>query len=120
MGLDLNELGVPSVDQATCSGCGRCVEVCSSRSLTLEAGRPTVVRRMFMGCIGCGQCVTVCPNGSITVQGRRFELGRVVDLPPQESRATPEQLDALLLSRAASATSRIGRWTARSSIACWP
>ena len=48
---------------------------------------------------GCGQCVTVCPNGSISVQGRRFELGQVVELPPPEARATPPQLDALLLSR---------------------
>jgi ferredoxin len=99
MGLDLNEAAAASIDRATCAGCGRCAEVCSSWTLAMEAGELTVATRMFMGCIGCGQCVAVCPNGSITVRGRRFELGQVVELPPPEGRVTPAQLDALLLSR---------------------
>ena len=99
MGFDLKEVAVPSIDRETCTGCGRCAEVCSSRTLAMEEGKVSVATRMFMGCVGCGLCAAVCPTGSITVQGRRFELGELVDLPAAHHRANAEQLDALLLSR---------------------
>ena len=99
MGFDLNEVAVPSINQETCTGCGRCAEICSTRTLAMEGGKLSVATRMFMGCVGCGHCAAVCPTGSITVQGRRFELGELVDLPPAHHRATAEQLDGLLLSR---------------------
>jgi nitroreductase len=66
----------------------------------MEDGRVQVVaRRSFMGCIGCGQCTTVCPTGSVRVEGRRFDMGDVVDLPPAAAWATTDQLDGLMLSR---------------------
>lgn len=99
MGFDLKEVATPSIDQQTCTGCGRCAEICSTRTLAMEGGKLSVATRMFMGCVGCGHCAAVCPTGSITVQGRRFELGELVDLPPAHHRATAEQLDGLLLSR---------------------
>jgi ferredoxin len=99
MGFDLKETAVPAIDRETCTGCGQCAEVCSSRTLAMEEGMPSVATRMFAGCIGCGLCAAVCPTGSIAVRGRRFELGQLVDLPAAHHRATAEQLDALLLAR---------------------
>jgi ferredoxin len=99
VGFDLKEVAVPSINQETCTGCGRCAEICSTRTLAMQEGKVSVATRMFMGCVGCGHCAAVCPTGSITVRGRRFELGELVDLPPAHHRATAEQLDGLLLSR---------------------
>jgi nitroreductase len=41
----------------------------------------------------------VCPTGGIAVTGRRLSPQDLVDLPPEEVRATPEQVEALFLSR---------------------
>lgn len=99
MGLDLHESAIPTVQEESCTGCGRCVEVCASRTLAMLGGKVSIATRMFMGCIGCGQCAMICPTGSITVAGRRFDAGDLVELSPLEKRAPPDALDALLLSR---------------------
>jgi len=99
MGLDLHESAIPTVQEESCTGCGRCVEVCASRTLAMLGGKVSIATRMFMGCIGCGQCAMICPTGSITVAGRRFDAGDLVELSPLEKRAPPDALDALLLSQ---------------------
>ena len=99
MGFDLHLSAVPTVDPSTCTGCGRCAEVCSSQTLAMEDGKVSIATRMFLGCIGCGQCAAICSTGAITVQGRRFDPGDLVDLPLADRRASADQLDALLLSR---------------------
>ena len=35
MGLDIHEAAVPRIDKITCTGCGRCAEVCSTRTLAM-------------------------------------------------------------------------------------
>ena len=39
MGYDLHEKGVPTIDDATCTGCGQCVEICGDRVLALKNGK---------------------------------------------------------------------------------
>lgn len=99
MGFDLTEKGVPTVDAATCTGCGTCVAACPDRVFTLDAGKAVVHAGEFMGCIACGHCVAACPAGSITVVGRGMTPDDAVELPPIAERATAEQLESLLLAR---------------------
>jgi len=56
------------VDSELCIGCGRCVEVCPFKAISLvenEAGEPKSSVNTAM-CKGCGLCAAVCPNKAIT------------------------------------------------------
>jgi len=99
VGFDLREKGVPTVDDATCTGCGQCVKVCPDGVLVLEKGKPKGSNGWFTGCIACGHCTAVCPTGSISVAGRGMTADDVFELPPASQRAGADQLDALLAAR---------------------
>ncbi len=90
---------IPSIDRNTCTGCGLCAIVCGGEPLVLRDKRIEIDPDASLGCLGCGQCAAVCPTGSITVQGRNLLPGDLFDLPPKSARATPGQLEALLLPR---------------------
>jgi ferredoxin len=99
MGFDMREKGVPTVDRASCTGCGLCVKACPDEVLTLENKKAKAGRGKFMGCIACGQCVAVCPTGSVTVTGRDMRADDAFELPPAAQLATADQLGALLVAR---------------------
>lgn len=94
---------VPTIDHATCTGCGQCVRICASNTLALGTDKRVSVlpdgAPDSFGCIGCGHCMLVCPTGSITVAGRKLMPADTLDLPPAAQCATPEQLEALFLKR---------------------
>ncbi|HNW27890.1 MAG TPA: nitroreductase family protein [Spirochaetota bacterium] len=94
-----NEAARPVINTRICTKCGLCVRVCKSFTIIEDDGTPTVVPDNGLGCIGCGQCMMVCPKGAVTVTGRRIGAGDTFILPKKEKRATPDTLDALLLSR---------------------
>jgi heterodisulfide reductase subunit A-like polyferredoxin len=54
---------VVSVDEALCSGCGACVEICDYGALSIdeETGKAKVTEVL---CQGCGACAAACPNGA--------------------------------------------------------
>ncbi|MBN2473317.1 MAG: nitroreductase family protein [Pirellulales bacterium] len=93
------EPGRVSIDEATCKQCGQCAEICPADVLRLDGGRVRVDQRSPFGCIACGHCMMVCPEGSITVTGRGISPDDLRPLPPPESRATADQLAALMLAR---------------------
>ncbi len=93
------ERAVPSINQETCTQCGLCATVCGGEPLVLRDKRVQIDPNAALGCLGCGQCAAVCPTGSITVNGRTLSPKDIVDLPTQSAKATPEQLEALLLPR---------------------
>jgi nitroreductase/NAD-dependent dihydropyrimidine dehydrogenase PreA subunit len=99
MGFDLREKSVPVIDFATCTGCGRCVQVCGDQVLELEDGKPKAGDGVFLGCIGCGQCVAACSTGSIRVSGRGMTPDDRIELAPNFHRATADQFEALLKAR---------------------
>ncbi|NMC70453.1 MAG: 4Fe-4S binding protein [Myxococcales bacterium] len=54
------------VDDAACTGCGACVEICPAGALRLEGGLARVDPR---ACLGCGICVPECPVQALSQRG---------------------------------------------------
>lgn len=51
------------IDEALCTGCGKCVEDCVSMSLSLQEGKAA-----YSGaCIHCGHCVAICPSYAVAI-----------------------------------------------------
>lgn len=78
----VSEDGIPHVDYAKCTGCGRCVMECPQKVLsTIPAERKgsialcsnrnprkaQVAKDCKVGCFKCGKCEKVCPTGAIKV-----------------------------------------------------
>jgi ferredoxin len=67
---------LPVVDEATCNGCGKCVNICPVEAMTLvsanEANRPKAKRAKLAEdyCLGCGVCVRTCPSKSLSLASR--------------------------------------------------
>ncbi|HSW64146.1 MAG TPA: CoB--CoM heterodisulfide reductase iron-sulfur subunit A family protein [Dissulfurispiraceae bacterium] len=52
------------VDQARCSGCMLCIQLCPAQAIEQDrAGKKAVVRELL--CTGCGICVASCPAGAL-------------------------------------------------------
>jgi MinD superfamily P-loop ATPase len=54
---------IPQVDEALCTYCVRCAEVCQYHAIAV-LGKKTLVFRQL--CHGCGSCTLMCPEGAIT------------------------------------------------------
>jgi nitroreductase/NAD-dependent dihydropyrimidine dehydrogenase PreA subunit len=52
------------IDQEKCIGCGKCVSVCPSDTLTVIDGKATVTGKASLS---CGHCQAVCPTGAAIV-----------------------------------------------------
>ncbi len=53
------------INSELCNGCGLCLTVCPSGTLTLKQGKATVTGNESLG---CGHCAAICPTGAITVK----------------------------------------------------
>ncbi len=56
----------PIIEEAECTGCGLCIEVCPNEVLDLEEGIAVVVNEE--ACDGCGLCAEECPMSIIEVE----------------------------------------------------
>jgi len=63
---------VPLVDEAKCSFCKKCSDLCRFNALAVVGRRVLVFAEL---CHSCGGCLLVCPEGAITETGR--ELGTI-------------------------------------------
>jgi Pyruvate/2-oxoacid:ferredoxin oxidoreductase delta subunit len=67
---------VPVIDETSCSGCMKCVQVCPVEALSAcSANDPKYPKKIKAGldeslCLGCGVCVRVCPSKSISLASR--------------------------------------------------
>jgi MinD superfamily P-loop ATPase len=62
------ELAIPEVDEAACTHCGVCSDVCEFRAIV---SLPTTVLVFPELCHSCGACTLLCPQGAITEVPRR-------------------------------------------------
>jgi len=58
---------VPKVDEARCTHCGLCAEICAYNALAVLPDRVMVFPEL---CHGCGACSYLCPEKAITEEGR--------------------------------------------------
>jgi len=71
------KLGLATVDEDACTGCGNCVAACPYQAVRLEPRDNGGMYRSvvsLMRCTGCGMCVAVCPNGSIQLPEQNAAL----------------------------------------------
>lgn len=55
--------GLPRIDQAVCTGCGDCVDVCHASALAMQERAVGIVSPT--DCDYCTDCEAVCPVGAI-------------------------------------------------------
>jgi len=64
---------LPRVDEAGCSGCGTCMDVCPVEAMSLVSAndphqpKKRKARLNQASCLGCGVCVRTCPSRSIAL-----------------------------------------------------
>jgi MinD superfamily P-loop ATPase len=56
---------IPRVDEAKCTHCGKCAEVCQYHAIAVLGTRTLVFPQL---CHGCGSCTALCPEHAITEQ----------------------------------------------------
>ena len=63
-----------SIDNAKCTGCGSCVDVCPEQAITIHDDLAMINEDL---CIQCGTCADACPAGAIRkVVPARVKLSR--------------------------------------------
>ena len=76
---------LPSINEATCTGCSRCVNVCPVEAMTLvsanDPAKPNRKKALLNEdvCLGCGVCVRNCRDNSITLLSRKTRVLTPVD-----------------------------------------
>jgi nitroreductase/Pyruvate/2-oxoacid:ferredoxin oxidoreductase delta subunit len=53
------------IDRERCIGCGECVRVCPSQTITMQDGKAAVTGDRSLG---CGHCAAVCPMEAVRVE----------------------------------------------------
>jgi len=67
---------IPEIDERSCNGCGKCIDVCPVEAMTLvSAGdhRHKKKKKARLNddlCLGCGVCVRNCREGSLKLKNR--------------------------------------------------
>ena len=61
----LKDVATLKLNQTTCIGCGRCIEVCPHQVFELEARKARIDD--CDACMECGACAKNCPVNVITV-----------------------------------------------------
>lgn len=66
-------VGVPQVDLDTCTGCGKCGQLCQYSAIVAVKGAALVFEQL---CHSCGGCMAVCPTGAIREVERKIGVAQ--------------------------------------------
>jgi len=79
--IEMDDEGLPIIDAAKCTGCGKCITGCPKGVLVLapvtseyhimcnsKDKGADVMKACKVGCIGCGKCVKACPVAAIELK----------------------------------------------------
>lgn len=64
--MNVDRTVTTSIDQELCSGCGLCVTVCPSETITIENHKAIITGQESLN---CGHCVAICPTNAVSVSG---------------------------------------------------
>jgi MinD superfamily P-loop ATPase len=53
---------IPSIDEAKCTHCGKCAEICQYHAIAVFGSKTLVFPQL---CHGCGSCTLLCPESAI-------------------------------------------------------
>ena len=94
--------GLPQVDPAKCTACGKCVTACPKKIIKLVSidkrvhilcsshDRGARVRKICtVGCIACTKCVKEAPEGAITMQENLAVVNYDFDIPDSVAASCP-------------------------------
>jgi MinD superfamily P-loop ATPase len=62
-------IAVPKVDEAKCTYCGKCAEVCVYNAIAVVQTKVLIFAQL---CHGCGACSYLCPESAITEESREI------------------------------------------------
>jgi len=68
-GSEAVSIPVPRVDEAKCTYCGRCAEVCAYHAIAVLGEHVLAFPQL---CHGCGACSYLCPEKAITEEDRKI------------------------------------------------
>jgi uncharacterized Fe-S center protein len=60
--MELHSSGKPNVDEDTCRGCRKCIEVCAHSAISMEKSKSVIDHGK---CTGCGRCIGACPFDAV-------------------------------------------------------
>jgi formate hydrogenlyase subunit 6/NADH:ubiquinone oxidoreductase subunit I len=67
---------IPEIDEQTCNGCGKCVDLCPVEAMSLVSANDPFKKKKKKArlndeiCLGCGVCVRSCSRNSIQLTSR--------------------------------------------------
>nr|MBF0223332.1 nitroreductase family protein [Desulfobulbaceae bacterium] len=95
-----NQEVTTTINHELCTGCGMCIQVCPSNTISMINGKAAVTGSHSMN---CGHCESTCPTGAIKVGALKEEFSyrsfRPEDRWLPHGTFEPAQLDRLLRSR---------------------
>jgi nitroreductase/Pyruvate/2-oxoacid:ferredoxin oxidoreductase delta subunit len=84
------------IDQTKCTGCGLCVTVCPSGTISMDGDKAAVTGEFSLS---CGHCAAVCPVQAVTVRAVDPEASRYSTFAADPRWLPPGEIDTVPLVR---------------------